>query len=123
MSDSPDVLESIEVLLSAIKSFCGIGLEVANWHDNDDMEPLDNLIQENMDADWDEMEAALSLAIVNKAKAERLALVVATLDKFIEEARPMAESNKDGKTEYVVSCENLVFRLGEILKLAKGETP
>lgn len=46
-----EALEKAEKFVSNILSFCGEGLEVVNWHQNVDTEPLDNIFESNMDGD------------------------------------------------------------------------
>ena len=45
-----------EKFIDAILSYCGTGLEVANWHLNGDLEPFDNFITANQHGDRDELE-------------------------------------------------------------------
>ena len=106
MNETKDPVEAVSELLAAIKSFCGTGLEVANWHRNGDLIEFDFLIEENMNADWDEMGEALTQATENKAKANRLDEVVHLCEA--------AKKNATSLDKY--------FFIREILKIAKGES-
>jgi len=44
-------LEKMTAFAEAMQEFYGIGLEVAAWHENGQTEPLDNFIDDNLDAD------------------------------------------------------------------------
>jgi len=67
---APELLEACEKaerFISNVMSFCGEGLEVVNWHQNGDTEPLDNIFEANMDGD--ELESLRK--VIAKAKEQK----------------------------------------------------
>jgi len=50
-SDMYEALKKAEQFIDAIMGFYGEGLQVAEWHQNRDLEPLDNFIKNNSDGD------------------------------------------------------------------------
>lgn len=51
LNEASEALEKAERFVSRIMEFHGQNLQVANWHQNDDLEPWDNFFDENMNGD------------------------------------------------------------------------
>lgn len=87
MQAAPKLLKACrkaESLLDALLSFYGQGLEVANWHQNGDTEPLDNFIDENSDGTElqllrDAIAEATGLLRMSKQKASCIAVQFAKI--------------------------------------------
>ena len=64
---APELLEACkkaEAFIAAIMSFWGQKLQVANWHQNGDLEPFDNFIDDNSDGhtELEDLKAAIAKA-------------------------------------------------------------
>ena len=67
ISAAPELLEACkkaEAFIAAIMGFWGQNLQVANWHQNGALEPLDNFIDDNSDGhtELEDLRAAIAKA-------------------------------------------------------------